>query len=76
MNATMKRLDDPLAIDKRMLKALQEIGPQTLEGLCSRAGVAWVQGFLAIDRLSRSGAVSLRQATRCEYQVSINRAAA
>jgi hypothetical protein len=51
-------------------------GPQTIEMLASLPGLSWPQVFMAVDRLSRSGAVSLRPAGRAEYQVSINRTAA
>jgi hypothetical protein len=63
-------------IDRRLLDTLQAGGTHTLDGLCAQAGVTWAQGFLAIDRLSRTGAVRLQQTRRCEYRVSIEKAAA
>ncbi|HJU06692.1 MAG TPA: hypothetical protein VJ692_16205 [Nitrospiraceae bacterium] len=76
MHTVTSQSDSLSAIDQCLLEALQSAGPQTLEGLCAQAGLTWAQGFLAIDRLSRTGAVLLQQARRCEYRVSIKKAAA
>ena len=65
-----------VSVDERLLMALRETGPQTLEKLALLPGLSWPQVFLAIDRLSRSGAVSLQRTRRFEYEVSINRMAA
>jgi hypothetical protein len=63
-----------LSTDERLLESLQS-GPQTLENLSSIPGLDWAQVFMAIDRLSRAGAVSLQRIRRCEYQVSLARTA-
>ena len=73
---TIRQSEHSRDTDERLLDLLHNKGPLTLENLCSLAGVSWPQGFLAIDRLSRSGAVSLRQARRGEYRVSPGKAAA
>lgn len=62
--------------DDRLLDALRRSGPQTIETLSSLSGLSWGQVFIAIDRLSRSGQVSLQRLHVCEYQVSLIQAAA
>jgi hypothetical protein len=70
----------PHSTDEELLSTLRTMGPQTIEKLASLPGLSWAQVFLAIDRLSRSGEVSLQPIRRCEYQVSLeqslNKAAA
>lgn len=61
--------------DEVVLITLQTKGPQTMEALASVTGLEWEQVFLALDRLSRSGSVSLQYVRPCEYRVSINPAA-
>lgn len=58
--------------ESRLIHALQRRGPQTIETLSSLSGLSWSQVFLAIDRLSRTGNVSLQRLSSCEYQVSAN----
>jgi hypothetical protein len=60
----------------RILLVLEGAGSQTLERLAELSGMSWAQVFLAIDRLSRSGTISLRQNGSREYHVSINKAIA
>lgn len=63
--------------EERVLEALRARGPQTLEALAySLSDASWSQVFLAIDRLSRAGMISLQPVRRCEYRVSLKRAAA
>jgi hypothetical protein len=64
--------------EERVLEALRARGPQTLEALAYfLTDASWSQVFLAIDRLSRVGMISLQPVRRCEYRVSlIKRAAA
>ena len=61
----------PYSADEQLLSTLRTMGPQTIEKLASIPGLSWAQVFLAIDRLSRSGEVSLQPIRRCEYQVSL-----
>lgn len=63
-----------LSTDERLLMALQETGPQTIDDLCSLPGMGWSQVFLAIDRLSRSGRICLGLVDGRHYRVSINTA--
>lgn len=70
-------LDEVSSVDESLLTVLRAQGAQTMEQLASSlAGISWAQVFMAIDRLSRSGAVSLRPSGRRDYHVSINRAVA
>lgn len=54
-----------------ILAVLREQGPQTLESLCAVPEVSSSQALLAVDRLSRSGAVSIKPIARCEYRVAL-----
>lgn len=77
MSAMSNDVTTVLSTDERLLSALRGMQPQTIDTLCSvLPGMTWSQVFLAIDRLSRSGVVSLRPSGRRDYQVSLNRAAA
>jgi len=76
MSMTAQECDRQLSTEEQLLSALRGGGPQTIEMLASLPGLSWPQVFMAVDRLSRSGTVSLRPTGRGEYQVSINRAAA
>ena len=60
-----------LTSDDRVMDTLRRTGPQTIESLASLSGLSWSQVFLAIDRLSRSGSVSLQRRASRQYQVSI-----
>ncbi len=63
--------------EERVLEALRARGPQTLEALVyCLTDASWSQVFLAVDRLSRAGMVSLQPVRRCEYRVSLERTAA
>jgi len=71
----MERLRDPDSrriSEVRLIAALGRSGPQTIEALSSTSGLSWSQVFLAIDRLSRSGAIALRPFGRGEYKVFLN----
>lgn len=72
MSAMTLEIDNSLSTDEQLLAILGEVGPRTIEELSSLPGMSWPPVFLALDRLSRSGAVSLRPSGRGEYQVSIN----
>ena len=72
MSAMTLEIDNSLSTDEQLLAILREVGPRTIEELSSLPGMSWPPVFLALDRLSRSGAVSLRPTGRGEYQVSIN----
>jgi len=77
MNAIANEVSASLSTDELLLEALRGMQPQTIESLCTLLpGMTWSQVFLAVDRLSRAGAVSLQPTQRCEYQVSLRRAVA
>ena len=76
MNTTAQECDRQLSTEERLLSALRGRGPQTIEMLASLPGLSWTPVFLALDRLSRSGAISLKRTAGPDYQVSLNRVAA
>ncbi len=60
-------------VDRRLLATLRERGAQTMEQLtASLPEVSWTQVFLAVDRLSRHGEVSLQRVGRSDYRVLLN----
>ena len=63
--------DDLLSIEIRLLDTLREMGPQSVERLAALSGLNLAQVSGAIDRLSRSRSVSLRQNGCGEYRVSM-----
>ena len=71
---THKRPSGP-SPDVWLLEALRN-GPQTIDTLSLLSGLSWSQVFNAIDRLSRSGHISLQRLPVCEYQVSLNQSGA
>ena len=62
---------DHTVTDERLVQALKNSGPQTLERLAAAAGLTWSELFFAVDRLSRSGRVTLKRLRRSEYEVSL-----
>jgi hypothetical protein len=61
--------------EELLLAVLRAQGPQTLETLCSLPEIGSSQILLAVDRLSRSGAISIEPIARCEYRVALVNAA-
>jgi hypothetical protein len=57
--------------DERLVQALKNSGPQTLDRLAASSGMSWSELFFAVDRLSRTGKVTIRRLRRCEYEVSL-----
>lgn len=45
-----------------------------MEDLTMLTGIGWEQVFLSVDRLSRTGKVSLTPVRPCEYRVSVGHA--
>jgi hypothetical protein len=77
MSASAHDFTDCMSTEERVLEALRARGPQTLEALaCFLTDASWSQVFLAIDRLSRAGMISLQPVRRGEYRVSLKRDAA
>ena len=53
------------------MDALRAFGPQTIESLSPLLGMQWPELLLSIDRLSRTGAIALRQTPDRSYLVSL-----
>jgi hypothetical protein len=68
--------DRRFSTEEMLLTVLRTQGPQTLDNLCSLPEIGSSQMLLAIDRLSRSGLVSIEPIARCEYRVVLNDGAA
>jgi hypothetical protein len=60
-----------VSTDERLVRALKDLGPQTLERLAATSDMSWSELFCAVDRLSRSGRVTLKRIRRCEYELSL-----
>jgi hypothetical protein len=74
MKPTIKQPSSSQSVDRKMLLLLRRKGTQTIEGLTMLTGIGWGQVFLSVDRLSRTGKVSLSPVRPCEYHVSVGRA--
>lgn len=74
MNSTIESPGPSVLTDEKIVAALKMSGPLTIEEMSSIPGMSWVQVFSAVDRLSRSGVVSLRR-IGLGYQVVYNQAA-
>ena len=74
MKPTIKQPSDSQSVDRKVLLLLRRKGAQTIEGLTMLTGIGWGQVFLSVDRLSRTGKVSLNPVRPCEYHVSVGRA--
>ncbi len=59
------------SVDRTMLQFLKKKGAQNMDDLTTLTGIGWSQVFLAVDRLSRIGRVSLTPVRPCGYRVSI-----
>jgi hypothetical protein len=59
------------SVDRMMLRFLKKEGAQYLDDIATLSGIGWSQVFLAIDRLSRIGRVSLTPVRPCGYRVSL-----
>jgi hypothetical protein len=71
VNATLESPTLSILTDEKLIAALKKRGPLTIEEMSSISGLSWAQIFFAVDRLSRSGAVSLRK-IGLAYQVAYN----
>ena len=60
------------SVDEWIVDLLQTNGPQTMDQLANAiTGINWAQFFLAVDRLSRSGRVSVWPPRNGDYLVSL-----
>lgn len=74
---TERVLNRPMEIEDVLRSALQASGPTTMDRLVTLLPcVSWSQVFLAVDRLSRSGTVSLQRTKSGDYRISLNEMAA
>jgi len=71
MRTQSHRSNNPHTVDRKMLLFLKKKGAQNIDDLTTLTGIGWSQVFLAIDRLSRIGRVSLTSVRSCGYRVSI-----
>jgi predicted transcriptional regulator len=71
MNATIESPAPSVLTDEKIIAALKKSGPLTIEQMSSMPGMSWVRAFSAVDRLSRSGVVSLHR-IGLGYQVVYN----
>ena len=74
MKPTIKQPPSAQTVDRKVLLLLKRNGAQTIEGLTKLTGIGWGQVFLSVDRLSRTGKVSLTPIFPSEYRVSVERA--
>ena len=73
MKPTIKQPSDSQSVDRKVLLLLKRKGAQTIEGLTTLTGIAWGQVYVSVDRLSRTGKVSLTPVFPSEYRVSVGR---
>ncbi len=75
MRPTTTQPSSSQSIDRRMILLLRRNGAQTMEDLAALTGVGWERVFFSVDRLSRTGKVSLTLVRQREYRVSAPAAA-
>ncbi|MEK7786913.1 MAG: hypothetical protein AAB658_16005 [Chloroflexota bacterium] len=61
------------SVKARLIEALREKSPQTIDSLCALPDVSVAEVLLAVDLLSRSYTVVLERIGPCDYQLSLNR---
>lgn len=61
------------SIKARLIEALREKSPQTIESLCALPDVSVAEMLLAVDHLSRSCTVVMERVGPRDYQLSLNR---
>jgi hypothetical protein len=60
------------SVDEWIVDLLRTDGPQTMDQLANAVpGINWAQFFLAVDRLSRSGRVSVWPPQNGDYLLSL-----
>ena len=74
MKPTITQPSSSQSVDRKVLLLLRRNGAQTIEGLTIQTGIGWGQVFLSVDRLSRTGKVSLTPVYPSEYRVSVGKA--
>ena len=71
MKPTIKQPSSSQSVDRKVLLLLKRKGAQTIESLTTLTGIGWGQVFMSVDRLSRTGKVSLTPVFPSEYRVSV-----
>jgi hypothetical protein len=74
MKPTIKQPSSSQSVDQQVLLLLRRKGAQTIEGLTMLTGMGRGQVYSSVDRLSRTGKVSLTPVYPSEYRVSVGRA--
>jgi hypothetical protein len=74
--ATKTIHSDATYIAHRVIGALTNFGPQTIDDLAALVSLGWHEVLLAVDRLSRDGQVALRRTADRRYLVLLPRDAA
>jgi len=74
MKPTLTQPSDSQSVDRKVLLLLRRKGAQTIESLTMLTGIGWGQVYVSVDRLSRTGKVSLAPVYPSEYRVSVGRA--
>jgi hypothetical protein len=70
-NPAVTQISNSQSVDRKVLLLLKRNGAQTIEGLTMLTGIGWGQVFLSVDRMSRTGTVSLKVVYPSEYLVSV-----
>ena len=73
MKPIFKQPSNSQSVDRKVLLLLKRKGAQTIEGLTMLTGIGWGQVYMSVDRLSRTGKVSLAPVYPNEYRVSVDR---
>jgi hypothetical protein len=74
MKPSLKQPSSLQSVDQQMLLLLSRNGAQTIEDLTMLTGIEWGQVYLSVNRLSRTGKVSVTAVYPREYRVSVSRA--
>lgn len=74
MKHTHNQSSSSHSLDRKLLRLLRQNGAQTIKVLATSTGFEWGQVFQSVDRLSRSGKVSLTAVYPSEYCVAARHA--
>ena len=73
-NRAVTQPSNSQSVDRKVLLLLRRKGAQTIEDVTMLTGIGWGQVFLSVDRLSRTGKVSLTAVYPSEHCVLVSRA--
>jgi len=59
------------AEEEAVIKMLQSTGPCCVDDIVKHLHLSWSEVFVAVDRMSRDGRLSLRQVGYSTYQVTL-----